>query len=144
MTRDEEHLKLLSIFHYVVGGLAGLFALFPIFYLVIGLFLILAPEKLDGKEGPPPTFIGWIFVIIAAVFITIGWVFAALILMTGRFLAKRRHYMFCLVMGGVECIFTPFGLVLGVFTIIVLLRESVKQLFTGDQASLAPAEAPGR
>jgi hypothetical protein len=28
MTRDEEHLRLLSIFHYVVGGLAGLFALF--------------------------------------------------------------------------------------------------------------------
>jgi hypothetical protein len=37
--------------------------------------------------------------------------------------------MFCLVMGGVECLFMPFGTVLGVFTIIVLMQEPVKQLF---------------
>jgi len=37
--------------------------------------------------------------------------------------------MFCLVMAGVECIFTPFGTVLGVLTIIVLVRPSVKELF---------------
>jgi hypothetical protein len=42
MTQDEDHLKLLSIFHYVVGGLAGLFALLPIFHLVIGLVMVFA------------------------------------------------------------------------------------------------------
>ena len=96
-----------------------------------------------GKGELPPAIIGWMFVIFAAVFITIGWVFAAFVLTAGRFLAKRRHYMFCLVMGGVECIFMPFGTVLGVFTIIVLMRESVKQLFTANQALQATAAAPG-
>jgi hypothetical protein len=133
MTQDEDHLRLLVIFHYVVAGLAGLFALFPVVHLVLGLVCILAPEKFQGQGGPPPAFIGWMFVVFAAVFITIGWVFAAFVFTTGRFLAKRRHYLFCLVMGGVECIFMPFGTVLGVFTIVVLMRESVKQLFTANQ-----------
>src|SRR5881398_3294499 len=104
MTQDEDQIRLLSIFHYVVGGLAGLLALVPIFHLVLGLFFILAPEKLGGKGEPTPAFIGWMFVVFAAVFITIGWVFAAFVLAVGRFLAKKKHYMFCLVMGGVECI----------------------------------------
>ena len=100
MTQDEEHLRLLSIFHYVVGGVAGLFALFPIFHLVFGLVMIFAPGKFDGKGEPPPAFIGWLFVILAAVFIVFGWAFAVLVFTTGRFLAKRRHYLFCVVMGG--------------------------------------------
>ncbi len=129
MTQDEEHLKLLSIFHYVVGGMGGFIALFPIIHLVVGLFLVLAPDKFAGKGTPPPAFIGWGFVIIGALFITVGWIFAALVLTAGRFLARRKHYLFCLVMAGVECILMPFGTVLGVFTIIVLLRESVKQMF---------------
>jgi hypothetical protein len=131
MKQDEEHLRLLSIFHYVVAGLAALFALFPIFHLIFGIFMILAPQKFagHGQEQPPLALIGWFFVIFASVFITLGWTIAALILTTGRFLARHRHYQFCLVMAGVECLFMPFGTVLGVFTILVLVRESVKPLF---------------
>jgi hypothetical protein len=32
-------------------------------------------------------------------------------------------------MAGINCIFIPIGTVLGVFTIIVLTRDSVKELF---------------
>jgi len=130
MTPDEEYLRLLSVFHYVVAGLAGLFALFPIFHLAIGLFLILAPDKFAGQGGPPPAFIGWFFVVLAAVFIALGCTFAAFVLTAGRFLARRKHYVFCLVVAGMECLFVPFGTVLGTFTIIVLMRQPVKQLFT--------------
>ena len=133
MSQDEDQLKLLSIFHYVVGGVAGLFALFPIIHLIIGLLFILAPQKFNSQGTPPPVFIGWLFVILASVFITIGWVFAAFVLTTGRFLAKRKHRTFCLVMAGIECIFMPFGTVLGVFTIVVLMRESIKGLFIANQ-----------
>ena len=129
LTSDDEHLRLLSIFHYVVGGLAALFALLPIFHLIFGLFMIFASGKLAGKGEPPPAFIGWFFVIFASFFIILGWTFAALVVASGRFLTKRKCYMFCLVMGCVECLFMPFGTVLGVFTILVLVRESVKRLF---------------
>jgi hypothetical protein len=129
MKQDEEHLQLLSTFHYVVAGLAGLFACFPIIHLIVGLVFIFASNHFTGNGRPPPAFIGWIFVIFACVFITIGWTMAALILTTGRFLARRKHYQFCFVMACVECLFMPFGTVLGVFTILVLSRESVKPLF---------------
>jgi hypothetical protein len=129
MKQDEEHLRLLSIFHYVVAGLAALIACFPILHLIVGLVFIFASNHLPANGNPPPAFIGWIFVIFAATFILLGWTMAALILTTGRFLARRKHYQFCLVMAGVECLFMPFGTVLGVFTILVLVRESVKPLF---------------
>jgi len=37
--------------------------------------------------------------------------------------------MFCFVVACIECLFMPFGTVLGAFTIIVLMRPSVKNLF---------------
>ena len=142
MMQGEEHLKLLSIFHYVVAGLAGLFALFPVFHLVIGLVFVLAPDKFAGKEAPPAALIGWFFVIFAVVFITVGLVFAGFVFTAGRFLAKRRHYMFCLVMAGVECVFMPFGTVLGIFTIVALIQEPVKRLFSVTGSQQAEAGAP--
>ncbi len=143
MTQDEDQVRLLSIFHYVVAGLAGLFALLPIFHLMFGLMFILAPNKFAGKGEPPPAFIGWFFVILAAVFITLGWIFAVFVFTAGRFLARRKHYLFCLVMAGVDCVFMPFGTVLGVFTIIVLMREPVKQLFAANKDAQVTAAAPG-
>jgi hypothetical protein len=126
---DNEHLKLLSIFHYVVSGMVALFACIPIIHLVLGLFFILAPEKFGHGSQQPPAWIGWFFVVFASVLILVGWTLAVLVLMAGRFIARRKHYMFCFVMACVECIFMPFGTVLGVFTILVLNRASVKELF---------------
>ena len=40
MDRDEEHLRLLSIFHYIYGGLVALFACVPILYMLIGVFVL--------------------------------------------------------------------------------------------------------
>jgi hypothetical protein len=142
MTQDEDHLRLLSVFHYIVGGLAAFVACFPIIHLVIGLVFILAPQKFDGKGQPPPAWFGWLFVILASIFIMLGWIFAGFVLAAGRFLAKRKRHTFCLVMAGVECLFMPFGTVLGVFTIIVLMRDSVKQLFSADNAPQAQVTPP--
>jgi hypothetical protein len=126
---DSEHLKLLSIFHYVVGGMAAFFACIPILHLVIGLFLILAPEKFGHGSNQPPAFIGWFFVVFASIFILMGWTLAILILLAGRFIACRKYYPYCFIVACVECLFMPFGTVLGVFTILVLNRQSVKPFF---------------
>ena len=125
---DEQYLKLLSIFHYVVGGIAGLFACFPIIHLVVGIGILIS-SLTHSSQGGPPAFFGLFFVVIAGSFILFGWAFAICIILAGRFISKRKNHMFCLVMAGVECIFTPFGTVLGVFTIINLIRPSVKELF---------------
>lgn len=129
MNQDEEHLRLLSIFHYVVGGLAALFSCFPFIHVAMGLLFVFMPEKMSSKGDMPPALFGWFFVILGSVIILIGWTLAICILLTGRFLAKRKRYLYCFVLGCVECLFMPFGTVLGVFTIMVLNRPSVKQLF---------------
>lgn len=131
MQKDDEHLRLVAIFHYVVGGLAALFACFPIIHLIVGIALIVASAGPDAKGDAPPAFVGWFFVVFASAFITAGLSLAACVIAAGRFLAGRRHYMFCMVVAGIECAFMPFGTVLGVFTIIVLMREGVKETFSG-------------
>lgn len=50
-------------------------------------------------------------------------------LITAHSLAVRRNHMFCLVISGINCLVVPIGTILGVFTIVVLLRPSVKRLF---------------
>jgi hypothetical protein len=129
MNNDEEHLKLLSIFHYVVAGIGALCACFPVFHLAFGIVMIVAPQTFASKGDAPPAFIGWLITTFAAAFIIVGWIVAVCIFLAGRFLAQRRHYQYCLVMAGIECIFMPFGTVLGVFTIMVLMRPPVKELF---------------
>lgn len=136
MKQDEDQLRLLSIFHYIVGGVAALFSTLPLIHVAVGLTFLLNPPKLDGKGEPMPAVMGWLFVVIGSVLITVGWTFAVFVIAAGRCLARRKRYLFCVVMAGIECIFMPFGTVLGVFTIIVLMRESVKPLFNAS----APAQ----
>jgi hypothetical protein len=133
MNQDEEHLRLLSIFHYVCAGLAAMFACFPIIHLIIGFVLLMHPQAFgpQNNQPHPEKFIGLVFVALATTIILLGWAFAACLAYTGRCLSQRKHYTFCTVMGGVACMFMPFGTVLGVFTLIVLMRPTVKALFTG-------------
>ena len=63
-------------------------------------------------------------------FIVLGLSVATCVAFAGRFLARRKHYLFCLVVAGVTAVMCiPFGTILGVFTIIVLMRPSVKEAF---------------
>jgi hypothetical protein len=96
---------------------------------VLGLMMLMRADVFGPGRNQPPVFVGLFFVILASVFIVCGWVFAGLLAWSGRCLAKRRHYMFSFVMACVACIFMPFGTVLGVFTILVLNRASVKAFF---------------
>ena len=128
--KDQEHLRLLSIFHYVVGGVSVVFACFPIIHLIVGIFFVVSPEHLANKSGNgPPAFLGWFFILIASLFILFGLIYATCLFLSGRFLNKRKHYLFCLVVAGFNCLYIPLGTILGVFTIIVLMRPSVKKLF---------------
>ncbi len=128
MNQDEQHLKLLSIFHYVLAGLAALFSLFPVIHLALGVMMVTIPGH-HGPGTPEPEFVGWFFIGFAVLFILCGLTFSAFVFLNARFLSRRRHHTFCLVMAGVECLLIPYGTVLGILTIIVLMRDSVKALF---------------
>ena len=131
MNHDKEHSRLLAIFHYVVAGLAALFSFFPLLYTTVGAIFIFAARHGTPKPGEqlPPEFLGWIFVVLGLLLFLLGVAMAICILIAGRCLSRRKHYTFALVMACIECLFIPFGTILGVFTIIALSRESVKELF---------------
>jgi hypothetical protein len=126
---DVEHLRLLAIFHYVVAGMQALFASFPVIHLAMGLTMVFAPQAF-GMKDPQEGWIGWFFVLFAGTWMLIGWTLAACTVLAGRALSRRRRYMFCFVVAAVMAVTCmPFGTVLGVFTIIVLLRPQVKAAF---------------
>ena len=129
--QDVEHLKLLSIFHYIVAGVFGLFSLFPLIHVGVGLAVVSGAFE-DGSNSPPSWF-GWIFVVAGSVFITIGLAVSVCVGIAGRKLGRHESHMFCIVIACIECLFAPFGTTLGVFTLIVLLRPSVKELFNAGE-----------
>jgi hypothetical protein len=131
VSQDGEHLRLLSIFHYVVGGLLALFACIPLIHVAIGAMFLLHPDAFNkGQPQPFPSQIfGLMFMMIGGVFVLGGWLVAALIFTAGRFLGRHKHHTFCVVIAALSCVFFPFGTALGVFSLLVLLRPSVKEMF---------------
>ncbi|WP_434027528.1 hypothetical protein [[Pseudomonas] boreopolis] len=130
---DVQQLRLLSIFHYVLAGLTALFSLFPLIHLFMGLAIVTGrmPMEPQGADAPPmdPRLFGWFFVGFAALFILGGMALAASMAYAGRCIARRRRHLLCLVVAGLSCALMPLGTVLGVFTLVVLLRPQVKALF---------------
>jgi hypothetical protein len=133
--QDAEHLRLLAVFHYVCAGLLALCACIPLIHLVTGLLMLFAPVIIGPDQNTPPqvrgllSVMGLVFMILAGVIIAAGWMFAGLLAWAGRCLSRRQSYTFCFAMACLVCMVMPFGTVLGIFTIIVLLRPSVKILF---------------
>jgi hypothetical protein len=125
-SNDEEHLRLLSIFFYVSGALTAFFASVPLVHVAIGLGVLFGDS---GSSGAPPAWFGLLFIVLGSVFVLAGWTFAIAKFVAGRCLARRRRRSFCVVVACVCCVLPPIGTVLGVFTLIVLNRPSVKALF---------------
>jgi len=126
---DIKHLDLLSIFHYVVAGITAFFACIPFLHLFIGIAMVSGRFFKENDGSGPPAIVAWMFIVMGAVFILLGWSMAVCVFIAGRKLKKRKNRMFCIVIAAIECMFVPFGTVLGVFTIITLSKDSVKELF---------------
>jgi len=124
--QDEQHLALLSIFHYALGAILGLVSLIPSLHLMAGILMV---SEIMDSSSRPPALVGWFIVVTSTMFILGGLAFSFLVAMTGRRIAKRKGHGLCIAIAGIECLFMPLGTVLGVFTIITLMRPSVKVLF---------------
>ncbi len=129
VNRDDEHLRILSICHYVYGGLQALFACIPLMWVFFGLMFVLMAATEGGEERAEPAIFGVLIMAFGLCAVLIGWAFAACTLYAGRCLAQRKHYTFCFVIAVISCLSIPWGTILGVFTLIVLSRPSAKALF---------------
>lgn len=159
---DRKHLRLLSIFYYISGGLQCFTTLIVILYLVLfgtvfGIAIIgesssssqqTAPSQLGGiHEAEEPNLLEDVddadkandkvaaLIILIFFFVILSLIALASIACTaaqfyaGYYLRRHQRRLFAFYVGCLNLLFIPLGFILGIFTIIVLSRESVKQLY---------------
>ena len=137
-TIDLDHLKLLWIFHFVGAGLALVGMLFLLaHYAMFSVFLASPQIWQHQKQGPPPKeffeAFKWLYLILAV------WLVGSFVLnvVSALCIHARKCRALSLVVAAINCLHMPLGTLLGVFTIVVLLRDSVRELYEAQPA--APA-----
>lgn len=136
--KDRDHLRILAIFYFILGGLSMLGVLFAIFYLALGiLFLVSGDTMFANDPNPPPPevamIMGWMFVGIAVLTMVLCGLIGGLQLYTGMSLLKQRRHTLCLVIAALTCLSVPLGTILGIFTFVVINRPSAKALFDANR-----------
>ena len=130
---DEEHLKLLSIGYMVSAGMSAFCSIFGVLYGFMGVMMgtvFNAKGETTVRAGQaPPAFIGRVFAIIEFAIFLLLITLAVLKLLTALRIKHRRSRIFCMVVAGISCFGIPYSTLLGIFTFIVLGRDSVRRLF---------------
>jgi len=133
---DQDRLKLLEWAYYLSGGATILFACLPLIHFTIFLFLGLHPHAFDSvgsgshqKVETPPAALFLLFAGVIGVIIVLGWIFGVMQIVAARSIRHRRNSLLVKIVAGAECIFFPWGTLIGVLTFIVMERPSVKAVF---------------
>ena len=127
-----EHLNLLSIFYFVFGGLSILGAFIMVAYTIFLGYIFGRIPHYGGEADVIVNIFTSVFGVFAIIFLAIG----ILQIVSGFKLRKRTHRMLSMVMGILALPGFPLGTALGVFTIIVLSRQGVKEIYQKAQEAL--------
>jgi hypothetical protein len=142
---DEEHLKLLSLGYVVSGGVSAFFSLFGLLYVFMGIIMGAAishmPETASRPNPvPPPAFVVWLFAGFGLAIFLLAMGMAAARFRTAWCIKHRTWRTFCMVIAAIGCLEIPYGTALGVFSFIVLGRDSVVRLFNPAPPAGAPTQ----
>lgn len=135
--RDEEHLRLLGLYHFIVSGLCFLaVVIFVIVPLLIGPGNLGVPLPPGGAAALQKQLVGGLL---------IGGLLTFIFAMNGWSLRRHENLITCMILSCIECLsivlgFTlgGFGLILGISAVLVLRRPSARALFQSTQAEAAP------
>jgi hypothetical protein len=126
-----------------MAGFACLLPLFSLIYIGMGALMLSGKMPSSPPSAHGDVIGGWVFISLGSVFFLMGVVGAILNFLAGRALARRERRTLCLVVACLNCLHMPLGTLLGVFTLIVLGRPTVKSLFEGAPAEAWPAQGRG-
>ena len=133
--KDREQLNLLSIFHFVLGGLALLGLGFLALHFMIMRTVMANPAVWKAQPNPPPFSPQDFMHVFVWFYIVMGFfcvVASGLNFLSGLFLRQRKHRTFSLVVAALDCLQIPLGTALGVFTFVILGRDSVRELYQAE------------
>ena len=118
--------------HYLLAGGSALLSSIFLFHFFWGFSTLQGKPFFEaGHAGPPtPPSFGIALMAVGGGAVAIGWGFAACLVIAGRSLMARKRHTYCVVVAAIACLVcNPLGTVLGAFTIVILMRPSVKELF---------------
>lgn len=75
-------------------------------------------------------------VIYSILILAAGMVFALCVASVGANIRTRSNYGFCVFMSFLECVILPFGTLLGLMTLALLLRPSIRRGFARDDNAM--------
>lgn len=127
---DRDTLHILSIFHYIMAGIIALISCIPLVYLALGVTMTVGGVS---ENVPVLGIVGAALSAVTGLVILVGWGLAVLVFLAGKNLDRQTRYQVCLFGAGVLCIFLPIGTILGVFTMVTLQSDSVRELFNSNE-----------
>jgi len=71
----------------------------------------------------------WFYLVFGLWFIVSG----VLNILSGLSLRVRKHRIFSIVVACINCLYMPLGTILGVFTILVLARDTVSEAYAAQE-----------
>ncbi|HET7558140.1 MAG TPA: hypothetical protein VFK08_08725 [Rhodanobacteraceae bacterium] len=129
---DADHLRLLAIFHFIAAGFALLGLLFLWGHYTLMHVFMSDPKMWTSphvRQGPDPAeffaMFRWFYVVMGLWFFASG----VLNLISAFCLRARRCRTFSIVVACINCLYMPLGTILGVFTILVLARDTVREAY---------------
>ena len=131
---DNEHLKLLTLFHYISGGLTLAFALFIGAYFFF-IYAMIFSSGLQEEISPAmndtfPAALLTVILTFMIIFFILALAFGVAQIVSGRLIELRKMRWFSFTIAIINLLSIPYGTVLGVLTIIVLDRYSIKDQYS--------------
>jgi hypothetical protein len=135
--QDADQLRILSTLKLVYGILILVGSFFVLLYFGFFGFMMSSMETTSRASNrgvaPPPDLafhaFGSIFLMFALFAMVIMWVLGWLAIYSGKCIRERRNWTLVMVSACLNCIHMPLGTALGVYTIIVINKPSVKATF---------------
>ncbi|UCH65945.1 MAG: hypothetical protein JSW63_02080 [Ignavibacterium sp.] len=140
---DEEHLRLLSLFHYIAGGITLFISLIILLEFLLlfvfweGLMQQYGEHRYTSNNELDAT-IFTIFFYLLLVILLIVITFGILEILSARFIKLRKHRNFSFIIAILNLLSIPYGTILGIMTIIVLSRNSVKEIYSAANKLIQP------
>ena len=133
---DEGHLNIISICTFCYAGLVGMVGLLFSIYLIIGVIIAGSAVTSSSSASAPGAAVGGVFIVIGGLAMLFAFGKAALLVWSGLSMRKRTRPTLSFVVACISCMNIPLGTTLGIFTIMVLNRPSVKAIYAQRAAQL--------